>query len=160
MTATTCYHNSQDFQKLRSCLTKQSGRELDEDEGKITGDERKMFDEAKRCEIDSLVSSNAIEIVTNEEEEVNSIKGKYSHRIMPWRFILTKKAGEIGEDWKAKARWILLGHKDPDAINLERYAPTPSSGTVMLCLQIISSLCFHLFIMDVSSAFGQSDPHE
>ena len=152
-----CSHQAKDFEKSLTCLTKQSGKELDEK--KITGDEKKMFDEAKRKEIDNLVSSNAIEIVT-DEEEVNSIKQKYGHRIMPSRFLLTKKSGEIGEDWKAKARWILLGHKDPDAINLERYAPTPSSATVMLCLQIISSLCFHLFIMDVSSAFGQSDPHE
>ena len=42
----------------------------------------------------------------------------------------------------------------------ERFAPTPSSTTVMLCLQIISSMQFELYIMDVSSAFGQSDPHE
>jgi len=79
---------------------------------------------------------------------------------MPSRFILTKKAGEIGEQWKAKARWTFLGHKDPDALELERYAPTPSSTTVMLCLQVIASMNFRLYIMDVSSAFGQSDPHE
>ena len=79
---------------------------------------------------------------------------------MPSRFIVTKKAGEIGEDWRAKARWILLGHKDPDALQQERFAPTPSSTTVMLCLQIIASMKFELYITDVSSAFGQSDPHE
>ena len=57
-------------------------------------------------------------------------------------------------------RKILLGHKDPDALQQERFAPTPSSTTVMLCLQIIASMKFELYIMDVSSAFGQSDPHE
>ena len=118
-----------------------------------------MFDDAKRLEIDNLVNSNAIEIVT-DETELKQIKGQYSHRVMPSRFILTKKSGEIGEGWKAKARWILLGRKDPDSLELERYAPTPSSTTVMLTLQIISSLLWELFIMDVSSAFGQSDPHQ
>ena len=71
----------------------------------------------------------------------------------------SRKAGEVGESWKAKARWILLGHKDPDAMSLERYAPTPSSTTVMMCLQITATMKFHLYIMDVSSPFGQSYPH-
>ena len=30
----------------------------------------------------------------------------------------------------------------------------------MMCLQVIASMNFKLYIMDVSSAFGQSDPHE
>ena len=92
--------------------------------------------------------------------QLDRIRREHPGRIMPSRFIFTKKAGEVGEDWKAKARWILLGHRDPDAAQLERYAPTPSSTTVMLCLQIIASSRYRLFIMDVSSAFGQSDPHE
>lgn len=32
--------------------------------------------------------------------------------------------------------------------------------TVMLCHQVMASMKFHLYSMDVSSAFGQSDPHE
>ena len=138
-------------------LTKQSGKELDEK--KLAVSEIKMFREAKKLETNNLVTSSAIEIVT-DDAEVKKIRSTQSHRIMPSRFILTKKTGEIGEGWKAKARWILLGRKDPDALELERYAPTPSSTTVMMCFQIISSMKFHLYIMDVSSAFGQSDPHE
>eukprot|EP00435_Cladocopium_sp_Y103_P060316 s936_g22.t1 len=140
-----------------SYLTKQSGKELDEKKLKTT--EIKMFREAKKLEINNLVNSNAIEIIV-EDHELKKIRSEKPHRIMPSRFILTKKTVEVGESWKAKARWILLGHKDPDALELERYAPTPSSTTVMMCLQIISSMKFHLYIMDVSSAFGQSDPHE
>ena len=138
-------------------LTKQSGKELDWK--KLSEDEKKMFVEAKITEIENLVNSNAIAIET-DKNTIEKIMREYPHRIMPSRFIFTKKAGELGETWKAKARWILLGHKDPDSLELERYAPTPSSTTVMLCLQVISSMKFRLFIMDVSSAFGQSDPHE
>ena len=54
--------------------------------------------------------------------------------------------------WKAKARWILLGHRDPDAQELERYAPTPATPTVYLAFQIISSLGYGLVIMDVHQA--------
>ena len=67
---------------------------------------------------------------------------------------------ELGQSWKAKARWILLGHKDPDALTVERYAPTPATTTVYLTFQIISSLRYRLTIMDVTSAFGQSEQTE
>ena len=138
-------------------LTKQSGKELDE--RKLNNVEKEMFSKAKTLEITNLVNSNAIQIII-DEQELARIWKDLPHRIMPSLFIITKKAGEVGEDWKAKARWILLGHKDPDAMTQERFAPTPSSTMVMLCLQIISSMQFELYIMDVSSAFGQSDPHE
>lgn len=120
-----------------SYLTKQSGKELDEK--KLTNLEKAMFDKAKTLEITNLVNSNAIQVIT-DETELSRVRKELPHRIMPSRFIITKKACELGEDWKAKARWILLGHKDPDAMAQERFAPTPSSTTVMICLQIISSM--------------------
>ena len=61
------------------------------------------------------------------------------------------------QSWQAKARWILLGHRNPDAAEL---SPTPPSTTVMLTPQIIASLRYELFIMDVTSSCGQSDFHE
>lgn len=134
-------------------LTKQSGEELDWK--KLSDTEKGMFVEAKIIEINNLVNSNAIKIET-DKATIARIMEEYPHRIMPSRFIFTKKAGEVGENWKAKARWTLHGHKDPDSLGLERYAPTPSSTTVMLCLQVISSMRFRLLIVDVSSAFGHS----
>ena len=82
-----------------------------------------MFDEAKLTEIGNLEGSNAIHFIS-DPEEIKKIKTTLSHRIMPSRFVLTKKQQEIGQLWKPKARWILLGHKDPDVQELERYAPT------------------------------------
>ena len=58
----------------------------------------------------------------------------------------TKKAGELGQNWNAKARWILLGHKDPDALEMERFSPT-----VMQALQIVSSAKYQLVSMDIRS---------
>ena len=139
------------------CLTKKSGKELQE--RTLSREERKLFDAAKLTEIQNLEGSNAISFVT-DPEEIQRIRDKLSHRLMPSRFILTKKQQEIGMTWKAKARWILLGHRDPDAQELERYAPTPATPTVYLAFQILSSLRYRLVIMDVSSAFGQSDAHE
>ena len=157
LSANDCYYVVPISDNLFAGLTKQSGKELVE--SKLTKLEKQLFDAAKTTEIENLQNSNAIEIVT-DETELQKINEQFSHRIMPSRFILVKKAGEVGEDWKAKARWILLGHRDPDAMELERYAPTPSSTTIMLCFQIIASMKFKMYIMDVSSAFGQSDPYE
>ena len=95
-------------------LTKQSGKELDYK--RLTDKEKILFDAAKEVEIGNLEGSNAIRIIT-DEKELDKIRRDFPSRIMPSRFLLTKKAGEVGEDWKAKARWILLGQ-------LERYAPT------------------------------------
>ena len=104
-----------------------------------------------------LENGNSIRFIT-DPTEVQRIRKELDRSIMPSRFVLTKKAQELGEDWKAKARWILLGRRDPDALEMERFSPTtPSGPTVHLAFQLISSLGFKLVIMDVTSAFGQSD---
>ena len=120
--------------------------------------EKKMFAEAKLTEIQNLEGSSAISFVA-DPEEIRKIKETFSQRIVPSRFILTKKQQDVGQSWKAKARWILLGRRDPDAEELERYAPTPATPTVYLTFQLLSSLRYKLVIMDVSPAFGQSDHH-
>ena len=101
-------------------LTKKSGKELNEENfDKL---ERRMFDEAKIKEIGVLENGNSIRFVT-DPAEVKRIKKELGRRIMPSRFVLTKKAQEIGEQWKAKARWILLGHRGLDVLEMERFSP-------------------------------------
>ncbi|CAE7830815.1 RE1 [Symbiodinium sp. CCMP2592] len=113
-------------------LTKKSGKELNE--RNFSKDEMAMFDAAKVAEVATLENGNAIEFLKTKEE-ADRVRAEEGDRIIPSRFVLTKKAGELGQQWKAKARWILLGHRDPDVSEMER-----------------------LVIMDVTSAFGQSDP--
>ena len=135
-------------------LTKKSGKELNE--RNFSKEEVDMFDAAKVLEITNLENGHAIEFVPTQEEADN-VRAEEGDRIIPSRFVLTKKAGELGQAWKATARWILLGHRDPDALEMERFSPTPATPTVMLAFQIIASMRYHLVIMDVTSAFGQSD---
>ena len=122
-------------------LTKKSGKELNEKN--FTAEERYMFDEAKVREISVLENGNSIRFIT-DYNEVERIRKELGHRIMPSRFVLTKKAQELGEKWKAKARWILLGHRDPDALEVERFSPTPSGPTVHLAFQLIASQGYRL----------------
>ena len=135
-------------------LTKKSGKELNEKN--FSRQEQELFNEAKLKEINTLEQGNSIRFIT-DPDEVKRIRQDLGHRIMPSRFVLTKKSQELGETWKAKARWILLGHRDPDALEVERFSPTPSGPTVHLAFQLIASQRFGLEIMDVTSAFGQSD---
>ena len=44
------------------------------------------------------------------------------------------------------------------ALMMERFVPTPAMPTVMLVLPIIATMRYKLVIMNVTSAFGQSDP--
>ena len=83
------------------CLTKKSGKEIQE--RTLSEQERKMFAEAKLTEIENLEGSSAVSFVT-DLEEIRKIKESFSRRIMPSRFILTKKQQELGQNWKAKAR--------------------------------------------------------
>ena len=57
-----------------------------------------------------------------------------------------------------KARWILIGFKDPDILELERSAPTPQSATIALVANAFASLSMEAFQGDVKSAFAQSKP--
>ena len=102
-------------------LTKKSGKELNE--RNFTAEENKTFDEAKTLEIANLENGCAIRFI-NDRAEADQLREQFPDRIMPSRFVLTKKQQEVGEQWKAKARWILLGHRDPDVMELERFSPT------------------------------------
>ena len=97
-----------------------------------------MFREAKISEVQNLEGGNAIEFVTDAEEIVRVLRD-LPHRVMPSHFILTKRCRRWTQRG-AKARWILLGHRDPDGLKVERYAPTPSTTTLYLTFQIVASL--------------------
>ena len=57
-----------------------------------------------------------------------------------------------------KARWILIGFKDPDILELERSAPTPQAATISLVANAFASLGMEAYQGDVKSAFAQSTP--
>ena len=55
---------------------------------------------------------------------------------------------QLEDPAKAKARWILQGHKDPDRLLLERAAPTPMTLSLMLAFQLLASLNYELELGD------------
>ena len=57
---------------------------------------------------------------------------------------------------QAKCRWILIGFRDPDVLDLERSAPTPQAATINLTTNAFACLKMEAFQGDIKSAFAQS----
>eukprot|EP00435_Cladocopium_sp_Y103_P037516 s4112_g9.t3 len=58
--------------------------------------------------------------------------------------------------FKAKSRFCVHGHKDPDG-GYRTFAPTPTTEALHMVLQIIADEGLHLLFADVKAAFAQSD---
>ena len=58
---------------------------------------------------------------------------------------------------KAKSRWCVLGHQDPDAADMFTYAPTPQTESIMMFLFLLQLCNLTLSIADLKNAFCQSD---
>ena len=57
---------------------------------------------------------------------------------------------------KAKSRWCVHGHTDPDLGRLSTYSPTPATESIMLFLQSALNSELRLSFADVKNAFCQS----
>ena len=119
-------------------------------------EEQKMFMESDQLEWDAIVKTGAVKIVTGREAE--RARQRYPDRILSSRMVRRKKP--IGSDlgkWKAKSRWCLHGHTDPDTGSLCTYAPTPQSESMLLFLQTSVNHQFRTAFSDVKNAFCQSN---
>ena len=71
-------------------------------------------------------------------------------RFLPTRLALRRKPVDpednvdeelrIGDDYKAKCRWIIVGFHDPDILELEVTAPAPQLQTVNLFLSVSAGM--------------------
>ena len=90
-------------------------------------------------------------------EEASKLRRRYPDRILSSRMVRRRKPQPGVGQWKAKSRWCVHGHSDPDTADLVTFAPTPSTEGIMAFLQIGLNLghCFNF--CDVKNAFCQSD---
>ena len=59
--------------------------------------------------------------------------------------------------YKAKSRFCVHGHKDPDSGTFRTFAPTPSTEALNLIRQVIANLELLVKFADVKAAFAQSN---
>jgi hypothetical protein len=121
---------------------------------KISDREWPQFVEAMRKEVPEVLKS--MRVLSMEESQ--QVLATQSDRIIPSRFHFRWKP--VDEDGKivhqAKCRWILIGFKDPDVVELERSAPTPQAATINLTTNACACLRFKAYQGDIKSAFAQS----
>ncbi|CAE8689974.1 unnamed protein product, partial [Polarella glacialis] len=65
--------------------------------------------------------------------------------------------GSNAVEIKLDEKWIQNAMKTLSHRFVERFSPTPATSTLMIAIQIICSLLYEAWLMDVKSAFGQSD---
>ena len=114
------------------------------------------FEKAMKKEIDSFVSSEAVQICDSQgipEERILKMRW-----IFVWKPLNDEHGKEIGK--KAKARLIIRGYEDPRLTTLEREAPTLSCLGRNLLLSETARKKKPLFSGDIKTAFLQGDKSE
>ena len=128
----------------------------------ITPEEWPQWRVADGEEWAKVSSTDAVKTLDIEEsQEVRrqlSESGKLS-RILPSRIVRRWKPAELpGEAPSRKSRWCVRGDKDPDLLQLDRYAPTVTTAVISIALQVAATRGFRCALGDLKNAFMQSDP--
>eukprot|EP00435_Cladocopium_sp_Y103_P061236 s2072_g22.t2 len=120
---------------------------------------QKKIDEAKLAEWHVIEGKGGGRLVHGSEAE--HVRHKLSHRIMDSRYVVTLKQEE-DSPVKIKARWCLLGHRDPDlstkALAGALQSPTLSQVSRSVLFQTIASKKWQLALGDIKGAFLSAGP--
>ena len=122
----------------------------------IPDSEWPRFLQATVAEWAAILDTSAVTIIS--PTAARDIRKHLSHRIVPSRHVYREKPGEgVGTVSKAKCRWCVLGHRDPDIRQLERSSPTPQTSSIYTFLFVAAVLQREVTLGDLKSAFMQSD---
>ena len=131
------------------------------DEKSITEEEWPKWRVADGDEWTKVLNTGAVKLLSPEESlevEDQLRKAKKSSRILPSRIVRRwKPADQPGEAPTRKSRWCIRGDKDPDLLNLSRYAPTVTTAVISVALQVAANKGFKTYVGDLRNAFMQSD---
>ena len=116
--------------------------------------EKCLFDESDKLEWKAILKTKAVHVVHGKEAE--KMRRMYPERVLSSRMVRRKKPQPELHSWKAKSRWCLHGHSDPDTGSLTTYAPTPQAESIAMFLQASLNLKMKLAFGDVKNAFCQS----
>ena len=122
----------------------------------LSPDEHVAFEIADSAEWKAIVDSGSVKVL--DSEVANTIRKERSDRAINSRMVrrLKPQQGTFQKP-KAKSRWCVLGHQDPDAADMFTYAPTPQTESIMMFLFLLQLCNLTLSIADLKNAFCQSD---
>ena len=122
----------------------------------LSPDERVAFEVADSAEWKAIVDSDSVKVL--DSEVANTIRKERPDRVSNSRMVRRLKPQEgTFQKPKAKSRWCVLGHQDPDAADMFTYAPTPQTESIMMFLFLLQLCSLTLSIADLKNAFCQSD---
>ena len=122
----------------------------------IPESESPRFLQATVAEWAAILDTSAVTIISSAAAK--DIRKHMSHRIVPSRHVYREKLGEgVGAASKAKCRWCVVGHRDPDTRQIERCSPTPQTSSIHTFLFVAAVLQREVTLGDLKSAFMQSD---
>ncbi|CAE6953093.1 GIP [Symbiodinium sp. CCMP2592] len=121
---------------------------------KMSEEQRRMFEESDQIEWKAILDTKAVRVIKGEEAA--RVREKFPDRILDSRLVRRRKPLPGVGKWKAKSRWCLAGHTDPDTEILSAFAPTPSTEGLMAFCQTGLNLGHKFSFSDVKNAFCQS----
>ena len=109
-------------------------------------------------EWNKVLETGAIKVLSLEESR-RIRNSEERDRIIPSRMARRwKPAEQPNEAPGRKSRWCLRGDKDPDLMDLDRHAPTLTTTSFRVLLQIAASMKYKATVGDLKSAICQSLP--
>ena len=123
---------------------------------KLLPHEQQQFDEAMKKEIDSFLSSDAVQICSAAgipEERIMQMRWIYT-----WKVVTDSAGNETGK--RAKARLIIKGFQDPRLLHLPRESPTLSTLGRNMLLTCAARKHFPVASGDIKTAFLQGGKTE
>ena len=94
----------------------------------IPDSEWPRFLQATVADWTTILNTSAVTIIS--PSAAKDIRKHLHHRIVPSRHVYREKPGEgVGAASKAKCRWCVRGHRDPDIRHLEGSSSTPQTSS-------------------------------
>ena len=140
---------------------------------KLSEAEKEKFRVARRKEVQSLLESGAITILSIEESRkfrkehpdyvlksrfVDRYKPTEEFAVLPDNFDAHKLSDEHKEKVAPKSRWCVIGWRDPMIHAIERSSPTPLTQSIYLFMQLSATRSWGARVKDAKTAFLQGKP--
>lgn len=118
----------------------------------------RVADGAEWSKVEATGAVRTMSIEESREVEQQLSEAGLQRRILPSRIVRRWKPGDQpGTPPSRKSRWCIRGDKDPDLLDLVRHAPTVTTSTLAIALQICACQGWDAAVGDLRSAFMQSE---
>ena len=121
--------------------------------------ERDQFEQAKAAEVANWIQTKTLtKVLRHQIPESQILRCRW---ILTWKPIDnagSNNGNQQGNNYKAKARLVVLGYLDPKIEEIPRDSPTLNRTSRMLILQTIASHNWTLKSFDIKAAFLQGQP--